>query len=137
VALDSEIERIRKDTDQWRMLASRLLKYAEQDALSDWELDFLENILSKKWLDELSYRRGESLLVIRDDLVTVSSYRGSSVKYLAQMSYENRFDLDDDEEEAWLVELYQSGRTSIRTNEARRLWRLAVRVGVIESDWSA
>ena len=135
MALDSEIERIRKDTVRWRSLAQQLLTYAGHGALTDWELDFLENNLSKPWLDELSYRQGESLLVIRDGVELLASLHGYSTTYLVRACYENRFDLDD-EDEAWLVEMNQSGRTAIRRKEAWRLFSLAKRIGEVEGDWA-
>jgi hypothetical protein len=136
MALDAEIERIRKDTEHWRALMRQLLSYAEKGVLSDWELDFLESNLGKRWLDELSYRQAESLLEIRDDVQVVSAYRGYSVKTMLQGVYENRLDLDDDGEE-WVKRLYESGRNEIRRKDARRLIAIARRIGLIETDWAA
>ena len=136
MASDSEIERIRKDTEAWRALMRQLLRYADLDMLNPWELDFLEGNLAKPWLEVLSYRQCECLLDIRDDIVLVSSHRGFSVRYLANGCYENRLDLDE-EDEAWIVEVYKGGQISVRKRDARRLVKIAGRLGLIESDWAA
>lgn len=132
MALDREIEQIRNDTARWRALA-RQLPRAGPEALTDWELDFLEEIPNRKWLEQLSYRQAEILLNIRDEVETVSSYRGYSVKWLCSICHDNRLDLDE-EEQAWVELLHAGGAASMRRKDARRLMSLARRLDVIEND---
>jgi hypothetical protein len=134
VASDREIEALRKDADRWRALARQVFRYADRGVLDDNDLDFLEQIPERKWLDELSYRQAEYLLNLRDAVETVSSHRGFGVRYLAKACFDHRFGLDDEEEEAWVLEVYQSGVTSVLRRQARRLYMLAKRLGEIEGD---
>ena len=62
VASDTEIERIRKDTVGWRSLAARVLAQIKPGDLRDEDVDFLEQIQARPWLEELSYRQTEYLL---------------------------------------------------------------------------
>lgn len=82
-------------------------------------------------LEELSYRQAEWLLDIRDEIQTVTEYRHCSVQYLLRCCYENRLSLDEDDEE-WVFELRNSGRTTVRKYEARRLYSLARELGDID-----
>ena len=129
MALDREIEQIRNDTAQWRALAQRLPNVG-QGALTGWELDFLEEIPKRTWLEQLSRRQAEILLGIRDSVETVSSYRGYSTKWLCAACHENRFDLDE-EDQAWVERLHASDSISMRRRDARRLLGLAKRLDVI------
>lgn len=135
MASDIEINRIRNDTDGWQLLVQQLLRY-EEAAFEAKDFSFLESLESRKWLDSLSYRQAEWLIDIRDSVQTVSDFRGYSVKYLIQRCHENRFDLNDDGDQVWLTGLHQSRPTTVRRNEARRLYRLAKRLGEID-DWAA
>jgi hypothetical protein len=132
VALDREIERIRNDTAQWRALALRLSD-AGRDALTDWELDFLEEIPRRTYLEQLSHRQAEVLLLIQDSIEIVSSYRDYSVKWLCATCYENRLDLDE-EDQAGIERLYATRPVSLRRREARRLLSLIRRIGYFEQD---
>ncbi len=132
MALDREIEQIRNDTAQWRALARRLPSVGSE-ALTDWELDFLEELPRRTWLEQLSLRQAEILLEIRDDVELVSSYRGYSVKWLCSVCHDNRFDLDE-EDQARVERLHARGSGSQRRKDAQWLMRLAKRLDVIESD---
>jgi hypothetical protein len=93
---------------------------------------FLDSLAEKqRWLVELSYRQAEWLLDIRDEMRTVIEHRGCGVRYLLRSCYENRLDLDEDDE-AWVIELHKSGRTSVRKYEARQLYGLARELGHVD-----
>jgi len=127
MALDREIERVRKDTEHWRALVLQLLR--REDDLAPRHVTLLESLAEKRrWLGELSYRQAEWLLDIRDDIQNISEFRGWNVRRLIKCCYEGRFDFDEDDE-AWVTEIHDSGRTSVRKYEARRLRALAQALG--------
>jgi hypothetical protein len=135
VASDIEIERIRKDAERWKSLVQQLLRY-DDSVLEQKDSCFLDSLSLRDWLDELSYLQAEWLLDIRDSVQIVPEFRGYSVRYLVRCCYENRFGFDSEDDQAWLVELYQSGKTSIRKNQAKRLYYMAKDIGEVE-DWAA
>ena len=77
-----EIERYRKSPDAVHQLAGILLEYCRDDALTDWEISFLEGM--QRWEGELTTRQSEMLLVIRDSLIWVE---GFSVSLLLRQCY--------------------------------------------------
>jgi hypothetical protein len=131
MASDIAIERIRKDTEAWRGLAGRILRLTEPGVLTDNEVDFLEQIQERSWLDELSYRQAEWLLGIRDNVEQVASYRGFSLTRLIRRCYESRFDLDD-REQRWISRLFERREEPIRARDARRIYSIAQRQGEVD-----
>ena len=119
-----EIQRVRKDPDQWRRIAKRCLLAMASGQLTDWEGDFLESISARPGFDELSYRQGEILLEIRDDAILVSEYKGQSVGYLVRTCKELSLWFDDEDDQVWVAELFESGCTSVTRKEAAKLSRL-------------
>ena len=112
MALDREIEQVRKDTEHWRSLVNQLLR--REDELAPRHSVLLDSLAAKqRWLEELSYRQAEWLLDIRDDVQTVTEYRDCSVQYLLRCCYESRLSFDEDDE-AWVIEVHNSGRTAVR-----------------------
>lgn len=134
MASEVEIERVRKDKGLWLPIAQRLFKHVEEDTLPERHVGLIEGLVDRPWQQELSYLQGEWLLDIRDEVELVSSYNTYSVGLLARACYENRFGLDSDDEHTWVTELYNSSRTSIRRYEARRLYVLSKRLGLVEED---
>lgn len=132
MASDREIQRVRKDPQEWRLLVGRLLIYADHGALPDKDETYLDSLTRRPWLEELNYRQAEWLLDIRDRVQTVSNYRGFSLKTLISNCHQNRFGLDDDEDQVWLEELKASGRSALNTYETRRLYALAIGLGLID-----
>lgn len=126
----SEIERVRADADAARLVArSLLLLRSVPQALSDWEIDFLESIAARIRVGEFSTRQAEKLLEIQDDVKRVTVVRdGSSVSLLIRGCFEAKLDLSDDDEE-WISELYESDRNSIRRKHIGRLMRCAAEAG--------
>lgn len=133
MASETEIQRVRKAPDLWRGLLNGLLRMADHDLVAEKDVVLLDSLDSKPWLEVLSYRRAEWLLDIRDSVELVTSHHGYGVSRLIQLCYESRFGLDEDEED-WITALKASGRTSVRRNEARRLFAMAKRLGEIETD---
>ena len=125
MASDIEIERIRKDPDLWRTLAKRLQSGGVK--LTDWEDTFTHDIASLARVEELSFRQGEKLVQIRDDTVLISEYRGQSVKFLIKTGQELSLWFDDDDDQAWVAALFESGRTFLARKEAARLSSLVRR----------
>lgn len=115
-----EIERIR--TSGWRELVLRLLE-TDPDALSDWELDFLEGKLRPE-IKELSLAQAEKLLEIRDKLAWVTEHEGQSISSLIRTCFEARLDLSEDDEE-WIMALHAANPASIRRRQLARLIRCA------------
>ena len=117
----SEIERVRKDPKAFKLLAGHLL--ADPDYTrerSEFATDFLENI-SRSEREELTTRQGEILLELRnegrrhfkigDDL---------SVDILIKKFYQARADLENDDDIAFIVALWTSGRKFITGKQLRR-----------------
>ena len=135
MASDREIERLRKDTDEWRRLATRLLRYDDNDVLPLKDSTFLEGILDRHWQPELSYRQAEWLIDIRRNVEFVSTYRGYNLRRLVNICHANRFEFDDDDE-TWIVGIFESRRDTLRYVEARRVYGLARQLGEVD-DWAA
>jgi hypothetical protein len=127
-----EIDRIRKAAKGFRSLAKGL--HAHISDLTEWEKDFLSSIKDQREKDEFTTRQSEKLLQIRDDYVSVTEIRGGfSVGLILRECHEARLDLSEDDE-AWIVQLFQQSQTTIRRKHAGRLRRCARELGLIEDD---
>jgi hypothetical protein len=125
-----EIEHIRKAPNEFRALAARILKDAV-DTMTEWEAMFLESISGDKAKAVFTIRQAEKLLQIRDDCEYVKEIRGFSVGTLLDRCHLGRCDLSE-VDEAWLVELYKTGKTTVRSREAFRLLRCARELALVE-----
>jgi hypothetical protein len=134
VASDIQIDRFRKDTPRWRLKVQQLLRYYA-DTLPERNVLFLDSLALNKHQDELSYLQAEWVLDIDDSVTMVSTYRQYSLARLIRVCYENRLDFDGDDGE-WIATLYNSGLTSVRRYEARRVYNLAKQIGEVD-DWAA
>lgn len=133
----SEIERVRKDAASARVIAAGLLCYAiEPEALTEWEIDFLEGIRDRTYLEEISLRQSEKLFEIRDDVERVTDYKGVSIRLLIQGCMEGRLDLGEDDEE-WICAIHANSQTSIRRKHLGRLLRCARQLSLLEDDMAA
>lgn len=132
MATDREISRVRHDRDEWRGIVRKLIKYAGQHDLEDRHVDLLDGLESKTFLNELSVRQAEWLLDIRDDVDFISEHRGVSVRFLIRSVYENRHGLDDEEDMAWVEEIWRRHDVNVRKREARRLYALARPLGLLD-----
>ncbi len=130
-----EIDRIRKDPEGFRALATRLLKLPNE-GFTEWETMFLESISLNRELKEFTTRQGEKLLQIRDDTELVTTCRDFSVKTLLHGCYEARLDLSEADEE-WIVEIHERNSVSIKRRYIGRLMRCARQLGLIEQEEAA
>ena len=116
-----EIDRVRKDPKAFKLLASHLLADADYAReRSEFATDFLENI-SQSEVEELTTRQGEILLELRDEGRRYFRIGDNlSVEILIEKLYYARLDLDNDDDIAFIVALWTSGRKFIAGKQLRR-----------------
>jgi len=128
VASDTEIERIRTDTEGWRSLAIRVLAQVEPGDLRDKDIDFLEQIPKRQWLEELSRPQAKYLLDLEDSVTPVSSFEGRSITWMIESCLKNLAGLEEgeneEEEKDWIKTLAQQRPETLRRHEAARLHSL-------------
>ncbi|MET3842246.1 hypothetical protein [Bradyrhizobium sp. OAE829] len=156
-----EMHAVSSDPVKVRNLALGLLALTKtaENIFKEWELTFLRDIaeqseaviaLSPKERKEskfsarqseallalrdfrLTSRQAEKLFEIRDSVTLHRDIKGVSVRNLIVRCNENRLDLDEGDEE-FLVELWKSGATELRTPALMRLRRCSVQLGELES----
>jgi len=125
-----EIDRVRKDASGARFMAGLQLKYS-YDGLTDWEVQFLADIVAREQVEELTNRQAEVLLQIRDKVTRVSKVGTFSVRSLIAKCHEARADLSEDDAE-WLEGLRAESPEKIRRGEAWRLLRCARQLYLVE-----
>lgn len=130
MATEPEIHRVRNDPGEARAI-SKFLLGVYQPVLTDWEADFLEDVMSKKFEDGLSYRQAEKLLQIRDDCHSVTHHRGLSLKILLQRCWEGRGDLSETNED-FIARLCSRNSDRVRSRDLPRLLACAHQLGWIE-----
>jgi hypothetical protein len=124
-----EIDRVRKDPVAVRTLAKRLLATPDHD-WTEWEIDFLQD-MSRYADPDLTTRQGEKLMELRDDAEYHTSYRGLSVKILAEKCMLARDELEPDDAE-FVQKLHASGAGSVKRRQLFRLLRCARQLELIE-----
>lgn len=124
-----EINALAKDPPRARSLAKFLLSQ-ENFARTDWEADFLTAMLERR--DELTTRQAEKLVEIRDDSILYTKVDAFVFTRLIETCWCNRFDLDSDEDLAFIEQLKNSGKVALRKSEALRLKRIATELHEIE-----
>ena len=134
---EAEVERVRKDRSIWLPLAKSLLRYIERERFPSRHTCILESLTTKHWAEEISPDQARWLLDIRDDVEIVSEYRGSSLAFLIRFCHENRFGLDSEDDQIWIVELYGSRRASVPKYEARYIHGFAQLLDEAHDDWVA
>jgi hypothetical protein len=116
-----EIDRVRKDPKAFKLLANHLLAdpdYARER--SEFATDFLENI-SRSEKEELTTRQGEILLELRDEGRRCFEICDDlSIEILIEKFYYARLDLENDNDVAFIVALWTSGRKFITGKQLRR-----------------
>jgi hypothetical protein len=116
-----EIDRVRKDPTAFKLLAGQLLadtEYARER--SEFATDFLEDI-SQSEREELTTRQGEILLELRDEGRRYFKIGDNlSVEILIEKFYYARLDLENDNDIAFIVALWTSGRKFITGKQLRR-----------------
>ena len=120
-----EIDRVRKDPKAFKLLASHLLADADYAReRSEFATDFLENI-SQSEMEELTTRQGEILLELRDEgRRYFQTGDNLSVETLIEKFYYARLDLGNDDDIAFIVALWTSGRKFITGKQLRRFLRI-------------
>jgi hypothetical protein len=127
-----EIERVRKDVREACAIVARLLKHF-MVALTPWEVEFLESLLRRTSLEELTTRQSEKLLEIRDGVEPITEFRGFSIKLLIKGVHEARADLDPFDEE-WIVRIRAQSDIWIRRKDVRRLMDCARQLYLVEEE---
>ncbi len=156
-----EMHAVSSDPVKVRNLALGLLALTKtaENIFNEWELTFLRDMaersekiigLSAKERKEFKFstRQAEALLALRDFRLTarqaetlfeirdgVTLHRdigGISVSKLVARCYENRFDLDESNEE-FIVGLWNRGATELRTPALMPLTRCCVQLCELES----
>jgi GAF domain-containing protein len=154
-----EMHAVSSDPVRVRNLALGLLALTKttENIFNEWELTFLRDMaersaaiiaLSPKERKEFKFsaRQAEALLALRDfrltsrqaemlfeirDTATLHrDINGVSVRNLIARCYEARIDLEDDEE--FIVGLWKSGATELRTPALMRLKRCSIQVDALE-----
>jgi GAF domain-containing protein len=155
-----EMHAVSSDPVKVRNLALGLLaltKTAEK-IFNDWELTFLRDMaersaaiiaLSPKERKEFKFsdrqaqallalrdfrltsRQAETLFEIRDTATLHRDISGVSVSNLVAKCHEARLDLDEDDEK-FIVGLWESGATALRTPALMRLKKCSIQVDAIE-----
>lgn len=130
-----EIDRIRKDPKGFCALAKGLrTQFAEN--LTDWEKDFLDDVVGRRGKEEFTTRQSEKLLQIRDDYTSLSELPGGfSVGIVLKECKEARLDLSEDDEQ-WISQSYERSPTTIRRKNAGRLMRCARKLHIIEQEYT-
>lgn len=134
MATELELSRVRKDPAEWRGIVKRLLEIADRDGVDHRHLVLIESLNAQTERIELSYRQAEWLLDARDDSEFVSTYFNFSIKLLLKDCFENRFGIDDEDDHKWVERTKSECLVRLRKMHARRLFYIAVTLGVVESD---
>ena len=130
MASHRDMKALAENADRVRSLARALL--AQEDHVwTDWEIDFLESMAAHQGPEPLTQRQREVLSELEAVSTYVSSVEGMSVGTLIRECFEARLDLDE-EDEAFVESLAQSGKTSLRRRPLTRLLACSRRLGLIE-----
>jgi hypothetical protein len=123
-----EIIEIQRHPARARAMA-QVLSALDDMEWTDWELDFLASIASRR--DDLTTRQGEKLAELRDESVWYTAVDGFSLKALIDRCHLCRDELAD-HDAAFIERLRAAGAVRLRRKNAGRLLRCARTVGEIE-----
>jgi hypothetical protein len=123
-----EIHAIQKDPARARCIA-QALSTLDDAAWTDWELDFLDSIGSRR--GDLTTRQGEKLIELRDEAAWYTAVDGFSLQALIGRCHLLRDELAEGDM-AFVERLQASGATRLRRKDARRLMRCARALGEVE-----
>jgi hypothetical protein len=123
-----EILDIQKDPARARSIA-QALSTLDDVAWTDWELDFLDSIGSRR--GNLTTRQGEKLVELRDEATWYTTVEGFSLVVLIERCHLLRDELSEGDM-AFVERLKASGAIRLRRQDARRLLRCARALGEIE-----
>jgi hypothetical protein len=117
-----DMQKLAQNPGAVTMLASLLLK-SDAAEWTDWEIDFLESMANRRSTDPISTRQREVLVELKNNASSHTKTRdGQSVRALILRCWEARFDLDD-EDEQFIVQLYESRATALKSRQLGRLQR--------------
>ncbi len=119
-----------------RALARYLLLLVGRDdtqAWTDWEIDFLESMATRDSEEALTMRQREVLTDLKHAAERHSEIDGMSVRSLIERCWLERADLDNDEDQEFIVTLRTSGQRTVTGRQRWRLVRCCRELGVIEA----
>jgi hypothetical protein len=117
-----DMQKLAQNPGTVTMLANYLLR-VETVEWTDWEVDFLESMATRTSTDPISTRQREVLVELKDNATSHTTTRdGLSVRTLILRCWEARLDLDE-EDEQFVVQLYESKVTSLKSRQLGRLQR--------------
>jgi hypothetical protein len=123
-----EIHDIQKDPARARAIAQSLSTMSDV-AWTDWELDFLDGIATRR--QDLTTRQGEKLIELRDEATWFTAVDGFSLQALVDRCHLLRDELGE-HDAGFIDRLKSSGATRFRRKDARRLLRCARTLGEID-----
>lgn len=132
MATHTQMARTAANPDAVAAMAAFLLRVTDAE-WTDWELDFLEHMGRHAGPDPISMRQREVLFELNDQALSFREYRGLSVRHLLARCWLARADLEEDEE-AFIVGLYQAKRDRVRRATLLRLVSCARKLGVIDAE---
>lgn len=134
MATERELSRVRRDPVEWRGIVKRLLEIADQGGVDERHLVLIESLNAQTERVELSHRQAEWLLDARDDSEFVSTYFSFSIKAMLNECFDNRFGMDDEDDQMWLESIHGEGLVRLRKKDAKKLFQIALVLGVIDSN---
>jgi hypothetical protein len=130
MATQIEMKRLGDDAHAVQRLATALLAAADVD-WTDWERLFLEGMIDRRSREPLSARQSEVLVDLRDSAQVMSNVHGFSIARLVRDCWLSRFDLEDDEDLAFIERLKTEAPTTLKRRPAMRLLACANRLDVV------
>jgi len=125
-----EIEKIRKNPDEFRELASRLSADHTFDRSENAD-DFLEKISAYR-RGELSKLQAEFLLDLRNDAEKIFDLRGLSVAILIEKVFQARLELADDADIERIEKLKETGQRFVTGRQMGWFRRICKELNEIE-----
>jgi len=129
------LAKLAKSSEDVRALARLLLMMPGVDAAvawSDWEIDFLDDMAERDTDEPLSMRQREKLAELRDAVERRSEIDGLGVHALILRCWEERAELEDDDDQAFVESLKASGARTVTRRQQGRLMRCCQQVGLLD-----
>jgi hypothetical protein len=125
-----DMKRLGDDPEAVKRLAAVLLASIDAEWTA-WERDFLDSMTERRSTEPLSQRQREVLFDLRDSAVTLTTVRGFSIARLIRECWVNRFDLEDDDDLAFIERLKTEAPATLKRRLAMRLLSCANRLDVV------
>jgi hypothetical protein len=103
---------------------------------TEWELSFFDSLHLRTAATALSLRQAEKLIELRDAAQSFTHHDGFSIKTLITACSQNRLDLIDDEDVAFIERLTAETPASLKRRPLMRLVRCARALDIIH-DYAA